>query len=67
MEIIPIVKQIKNAIQFSCPIQAPLQSSIAPAANIKDNIPVIAKMLVISFFSLILIVEIFVIFTIFCF
>jgi len=47
MEIIPIVKQIKNAIQFSCPIQAPLQSSIAPAANIKDNIPVIAKMLVI--------------------
>jgi hypothetical protein len=47
MEIIPIVKQIKNAVQFSCPIQAPLQSSMAPAASIKDNIPVIANMLVI--------------------
>jgi len=56
MEIIPIVKQIKNAVQFSCPIQAPLQSSIAPAASINDNIPVIAKMLVILYSPLLSII-----------
>ena len=38
-----IVKQIKNAVQFSFPIQAPPQSSMAPAANINETIVVIDK------------------------